>query len=78
MFDNFQMTKVKFNIPEDIQTKIILYDILGKETATLLNKTLQPGDYEIDLDSLNLLPGTYYCKLTTHGFSETKKMILTK
>ncbi len=72
------MTKIKFDIPKTISTKVAVYDILGNEIATVVNETLKPGEYEIDFDTTGLPPGTYFYKLVTNGFSETKKIELIK
>jgi len=72
------MAKIKFDIPEQVHTKIIVYDILGKEVKIPLNENLKPGEYEIDFDSASLHSGTYFYKLIVDGFSETKKVILIK
>ena len=78
MFGLINMAKIKFDIPESINTKIIVYDILGKEVATILNENLKAGEHEIELSSMNLPEGTYFYKLIIDGYSETKKMILIK
>lgn len=72
------MAKIKFDIPETIKTKVVVYDILGKEVATVLNDKLNPGEHEIDLANVNLPNGTYFYKLIIDGHTETKKMILIK
>lgn len=72
------MTKIKFDIPNSLNTKITVYDILGKEIKILVNAKLNPGSYEVDFDGTNLPSGVYFYKLETEAFSETKKMILTK
>jgi hypothetical protein len=72
------MTKIKFDIPSSLSTKITVYDILGKEVKTLVNDKLNPGTYEVDFDGSNLPSGVYFYKLETEAFTETKKMILIK
>lgn len=72
------MTKINFDIPKTVNTKIIVYNVIGKEVATLLNDKLNPGNHEVDFGSLNLPEGTYFYKLIRDGFSETKKINLTK
>ncbi|MCO6474837.1 MAG: agmatine deiminase family protein [Melioribacteraceae bacterium] len=76
-------TKIKFTIPsvEDAKfasttTKLVVYDILGREVATLVNKRLQPGEYEVEFNAENLSSGVYYYRLGTGSFSQTKKMVL--
>lgn len=72
------MTKIKFDIPKAFNTKLVIYDILGKEVAILVNEDLKPGTYEVDFDAANLPSGTYFYRLDTDGISETKKMLLIK
>ena len=72
------MTKIKFDIPKAFTTKLAVYDILGKEVAVLVDDNLKPGSYEVDFNAANLPSGTYFYRLITDGFSETKKMTLIK
>ena len=72
------MTKIKFDIPKAFNAKLAVYDILGKEVAVLVNDNLKPGSYEVELNSADLPSGTYFYRLITEGFSETKKMTLIK
>jgi len=53
-----------------------VFDILGKEVATLVNESLQPGTYETIFDAGKLTSGVYFYKLTAGDFSEIRKMIL--
>ena len=55
-----------------------VYDVMGREVQTLVNKRLQPGTYEATFDGSMLNSGVYFYKLTTDGFSETKKMLMIK
>ncbi|NOX65136.1 MAG: T9SS type A sorting domain-containing protein, partial [Chlorobi bacterium] len=55
-----------------------VYDILGREVTTLVNKQQQPGNYEVVFDANNLPSGTYFYRLQSGSFTETKKMILLK
>jgi len=61
-----------------------VYDILGREVATLVNKEQAPGNYSATFDTSKLTSGVYFCKLQINplgrggGFTETKKLILLK
>ncbi len=55
-----------------------VYNILGQEVATLVNKQQTPGNYEVKFNAGNLDSGIYFYKLTTDNFSDIKKMILLK
>jgi len=74
-------TKIKFQIPSagtsSIKfTQLKIYDILGNEVATLINKQLQPGNYEVEFNANGLPSGVYFYKLTSGNFTQTKKMVL--
>ena len=76
-------TIIRFRIKDARFVTLKVFDMLGKEIATLVNEKLQPGEYEVPFSinqfSNNQLPsGVYFNRLTTGGFSETKKMILIK
>jgi predicted acyl esterase len=87
------VTKIKFDIPnntviarsspgqttwQSVSVSLKVFDIQGKEIITLVNDTLQPGNYEVTFNGNNLPSGTYFYQLRAGEFSETKKMILTK
>ena len=55
-----------------------IYDMLGREITTLRNEELRPGTYEVDWNASNYPSGTYFYRLTTGDFTETRKMILFK
>jgi hypothetical protein len=71
-------TNIKIDIPKSTSAKLIIYDILGREVATLVNEHLKPGTYEVDWDGSNYPSGVYFYRLTTEYYSETKKMVLIK
>ncbi len=71
-------TKIKFDIPSASNVKLSVYDITGKQVASLVNERLSPGSYEYDFDAANLPSGTYIYKLKTDTYSEAKRMMLIK
>jgi photosystem II stability/assembly factor-like uncharacterized protein len=77
------VTKIKYDIPSKVKSErsnveLIVFDVLGREIATLVNEKLSPGTYEAQWDASNYPSGVYFYKLTTQDFSETKKMVLIK
>jgi photosystem II stability/assembly factor-like uncharacterized protein len=72
------VTKIKYGIPKASYVSLKVYDILGKEIMSLVNEHLQPGEYITDFDASGFSSGTYFYRLETNGFSETKKLILLK
>jgi hypothetical protein len=77
-------TKIKYSIPSSVEThrnaavQLKVYGILGREVATLVNETKQPGNYEVVFNASNLPTGVYFYKLKAGEFIQTKKMILIK
>ena len=71
-------TKIRFSVPKTSDVNLLIYDILGNEIATLVNEVEQAGIYEVDFDASGLPSGIYFYRLTTPGFTQTKKMILLK
>jgi hypothetical protein len=55
-----------------------VYDIIGKEVATLVNDTKEPGSYEVKFDASKLASGIYFYKLQAGSFTTTKKLMLMK
>ena len=73
-------TKIKFAIPgtSSAQTFISVFDILGKEVAVLVNESLKPGNYEVELNASDYPSGVYFYTITSANYSNTKKMVLIK
>jgi hypothetical protein len=77
-------TTIKFTIPnvettrQAVSITLKVYDILGREVATLVNGEKSPGTYEVKFNAGNLGSGMYFYQLKTGNFSETKKMLLLK
>ncbi|MBT8381577.1 MAG: T9SS type A sorting domain-containing protein [Ignavibacteriaceae bacterium] len=76
-------TKINYTIPSagTSSMKLVLlkvYDVLGNEIAVLVNKEQVAGNYEVEFDATNLSSGTYFYKLVSGSFVETKKMLLIK
>jgi hypothetical protein len=73
-------TKIKFAILNGVvgQTFLSVYDILGREVATLVNEKLSPGTYEVEWNAADYPSGVYFYKLQTEDYSETKKLVLLK
>ena len=66
-------TKIDFNIPKSSNVTMKVYDILGREITTLINKELKPGSYTVDFNGNKLSSGVYIYILKANDFSEVKK-----
>ena len=82
-------TTIKYSIPTPLNppfakggntggfVSLKVYDILGREVSTLVNKQQQqPRNYEVNWNASNQPSGVYFYKLTAGSFTQTKKMIL--
>ncbi len=71
-------TKINFSIPESNTVTIKVYDALGKEVATLVDKEMVAGNYSVDFDGSNLASGIYLYQLKVKDFVQSRKMVLIK
>lgn len=71
-------TTIKYSVVENAKVSLKVYDILGKEVATLINETQAPGTYEFDFNASNLASGMYIYTLRAGDFVSSKKMMLLK
>jgi hypothetical protein len=71
-------TTIKFQIKDSRFVILKIYDMLGKEIETLVNKNLNAGEYLVTFDGSKFSSGIYFYKLEMDGFAETKKMVLLK
>ncbi|MCB9208851.1 MAG: T9SS type A sorting domain-containing protein [Ignavibacteriales bacterium] len=63
---------------DNFNVSLKIYDVLGKEVATLVNKTQSAGNYEVHFDASEFPSGVYYYQLKASNFIQTKKMVLLK
>jgi hypothetical protein len=57
---------------------LVIYDILGREVATLVNQKQKPGNYEITFDASKFSSGIYFYRLIYGNLQLVKKMQLLK
>lgn len=71
-------TTIQYGLPERSFVEIKVFNILGKEVASLVNSTQDAGVHNVNFDASKLTSGIYLYKLITSKYSEFKKMILVK
>ena len=74
-------TAIKYSIASPCKVELKLYDITGRQVATLVNENQKPGHYQVNWDICNVserqLPnGVYFYQLTAGDYTDTKKMII--
>lgn len=77
------VTTIRFAIPSNDKSqtsnvKLVVFDILGRKVATLVNQQLKPGTYEVKWNGSNYSSGIYYYRIESENFVDLKKMIMVK
>jgi hypothetical protein len=71
-------TRIEFSIPQVGLYALKVYNVLGEEVATIVNKEFVPGTYSYSFNANNLSSGIYLYKLVGNNVNITKKMMLVK
>ena len=71
-------TNIRLEVKKSERIVLKVYDLLGKEIATLVNQKLNPGSYELTFDAGNIPSGVYFYRLEAGDYMETRKMLLIK
>jgi len=71
-------TLINFNLANAGKVTLKVYNVLGKEIATLVNKEMPAGSHSVKFDAGNLSSGFYFYTINAGNFTSTKKMILIK
>lgn len=72
------MTTISYSIPHTEFVTLKVYDVLGREVATLVNEEKLPGPYEVKFNGANLPSGVFIYQIQAGNYSETKKLTLIK
>jgi len=71
-------TTIRFEIPDGGVVNLSVFDLLGREIATLVNEKLDPGSHAREWDAGSVPSAVYFYRLISNGFSRTKQMVLIK
>jgi len=71
-------TKMQFDIAKISNVSLIVYDVLGREVARLVDETKPPGHYGVMWNASLLSSGVYFYRLKTGDFIDVKKMLLVR
>jgi hypothetical protein len=72
------VTEISYTLPKPGFVTLKVYDLLGKEVATLVNEVKKVGKYSVNFNGESLSSGMYIYKLESNEFTMTKKMMLIK
>ncbi len=71
-------TTISYDLPTSGQVRLKVFDLLGQEVGTLVDGYQEIGSHKVTFNVTNLPSGTYFCRLQTEGFVETRKMVVVK
>jgi hypothetical protein len=71
-------TTFSYSIASSSVVSLKLYDLLGKEVATLVDEKKETGKYSVSWDAANFASGMYFYELKAGSFTDVKKMVLIK
>jgi glucuronoarabinoxylan endo-1,4-beta-xylanase len=71
-------TSLSYQLPENSFVSLKVFDLLGREVATLVNQEQASGKYRVEFNAGNIPSGIYIYMLNAGNYKETKKMMLLK
>lgn len=71
-------TQIGYSVSERSNVNLVVYDLLGREVAALVNEVKEPGSYKVNFNASNLPSGVYTYRIQSGNFVQTKKMMLMK
>ncbi len=72
------VTKINFDLPKDAKVELTVFDMPGREIATLINEQKTAGYYTVEFNASQFTSGIYFYRLVSGDFSMVKKMVVLK
>lgn len=72
------VVKVKFNVALEGETRMELINSMGEISNVLLDRVLQPGEYELTIPTTDIPSGAYYLRMNSGPFTRVEKMMISK
>ncbi|MDD8016926.1 MAG: glycoside hydrolase family 3 C-terminal domain-containing protein [Bacteroidota bacterium] len=71
-------TVINYQLPVTSHVTLKVYDLLGREVATLVNEKKEAGNYSVQWNAINAPSGIYFARIMSGAYSQSKKMLLVK
>ena len=71
-------TIIRYQLPKSQHVALRIYDVTGREIATLMNEQMQAGCHRILWDAQSIPTGVYFVKMEANAFSAIRKVVLVK
>lgn len=72
------VTTIRFAVPKISHVQIAVFDLLGRQVMTLVDKEMSPGEYTIQVHGEGLGSGIYFYRMSASGFVQTRRFIVLK
>lgn len=70
--------RLEYALPEEAEVSIVVYDILGREVAQLVNTERKTGLYQAQVDANRLASGKYFVRMQAGSFQETRQLTVVR
>lgn len=71
-------TLIRYDLAKNSDVNIVVYDLLGRQVASLVNQKQNAGRYQVSFDGASLASGIYFYKIVTQEYVQVKRMLLIK
>lgn len=71
-------TKINFAVPKSAFVTMKIFDVTGREVASLVNNTMAPGYHSVEFNAASFASGVYFYRIEAADFVDTKRMMLIK
>jgi hypothetical protein len=71
-------TTIQYSVPTKGLVTLVVYDLLGRVVTTLVNETQSPGTYAVKWNASDIPSGTYFYRIQSDQYTDTKRMVLIK
>lgn len=68
------LTTIEFSIPQSGSVTVTVYDILGREAETILNKQMDAGHHKLQWNASNVPSGIYFVRMQSGNFNQVRKI----
>ncbi|MFC1619665.1 T9SS type A sorting domain-containing protein [Candidatus Neomarinimicrobiota bacterium] len=72
------VSTIRYELPRGSEVSLVVYNILGREVAKLIDTCMEPGYHELHWNGQEFASGIYFAQLVTPEYSKSIKMVLLK
>ncbi|MDQ7039786.1 MAG: T9SS type A sorting domain-containing protein [Rhodothermus sp.] len=72
------VTTIRFTVPRQTHVSLVLFDLMGRQVATLVDEELAAGEYQVRLEASHLTSGVYFYRMLAGAFMQIRKLTVLK